>query len=137
MTVNLPTELTAPDPDRVVEVARSVGGVADLTGGALGSAATYLPGRRVPGVRIDEYFLAVHLVVTLERPVYDVAADVRRALAAAFGDRRIDVVIEDVVPEVDEPAIVEPAIVEPQVAKPAGSPGAKPATTTDLPEGLP
>lgn len=107
MTDNPLTESTAPDPDRVAAVARSVGGVADLTGGALGSAATYLPGRRVPGVRIDDDFLAVHLVVTLERPLHDVAADVRRALAAEFAGRRIDVVIEDVVPEVAEPGLPE------------------------------
>lgn len=85
-----------PDPDRVAEVARAVAGVVDLTGGPLDSAATYLPGRRVPGVRLDESTIAVHLVVTMERPVREVAADVHRALGEAFAGRTVEVVIEDV-----------------------------------------
>ena len=140
MTVSQPTEPTAPDPDQVVALARSVAGVADLTGGAFGSAATYLPGRRVLGVRIDDDFLSVHLVVTLERPIPDVAADVRRALAAASGGRRIDVLIEDVVAGGADPGFAEPAIVEPPAVKRAARtrrPIAEPATTTGLPEGVP
>lgn len=94
------------EADRVAEVARSVDGVVDLSGGPLGGAATYLPGRRVVGVRVSDDHLAVHLVVTLERPVRDVAADVRRALQEAFGGRTIDVVVEDVstAKDDDEPA---------------------------------
>ena len=98
MTVNLP-DLDL-DLDRIVEVARSVPGVVEMTGGPLGSASTYLPGRRVPGVRLAEDLVAVHLVVTLDRPLHEVANDVRHALSAALGGRRIDVVIEDVVQEV-------------------------------------
>lgn len=99
---------TETEADRVADVARSVDGVVDLSGGPLGAAATYLAGRRVVGVRVSDDHLEVHLVVTLERPVRDVAADVRRALQEAFGGRTIDVIVEDVstatAKDDDEPA---------------------------------
>lgn len=97
----------APEPqhaaDRIRAVVLAVPGVADLHGGAFGEAATYLPGRRVPGVRLTEDGTAeVHVVLTLDVPVLATAARVRDAVAVVVGGR-VDVVVEDVVEPARDP----------------------------------
>ncbi len=99
-----------PDADRVAEAARSVPGVTGLGGGAAGAVATYLPGRRVPGVRIDDEVVAVHVTVSLDRPLMRVAASVRAAVSPLAYGRAVDVVIEDV--EVDEDVATAPDAIE-------------------------
>ena len=85
------------DADRIRAVALAVPGVAGLHGGSVGEAATYLPGRRVSGVRIAEDGTAeIHVVLTLDVPVPATAARVRDAVATVVGGR-VDVVVEDVV----------------------------------------
>ncbi|MFI2105313.1 hypothetical protein ACH436_18625 [Isoptericola sp. NPDC019693] len=64
--------MSVPDDDapvpstaaRVRAAALAVPGVATLTAGRFGEIATYLPGGRVPGVRIDDDGVHVHVVVT-------------------------------------------------------------------------
>ncbi len=85
-----------PDADRVAEAALSVPGVTGLGGGAAGAVATYLPGRQVPGVRIDDDVVSVHVTVSLDQPLLPVAASVRAAVAPLANGRAVDVVIEDV-----------------------------------------
>lgn len=93
------------DADRIRAVALAVPGVAGLHGGSFGEAATYLPGRRVSGVRVTGDGTAeVHVVLTLDVPVLATAARVRDAVAAVVGGR-VDVVVEDVA----EPPVPTPA----------------------------
>ncbi len=87
-----------PDADLVAEAALSVPGVTGLGGGAAGAVATYLPGRQVPGIRIDDDVVSVHVTVSLDRPILPVAASVRGAVAPLVHGRAVDVVIEDVEP---------------------------------------
>lgn len=82
--------------DAIVTLTRKVPGVSDLYGGAMGEIATYLPGRRVPGVRVDEERIEVHLVVELTRPVQDTAEAVHRTLSAVAGEREVRVHVDDV-----------------------------------------
>jgi len=85
------------DADRIRAVALAVPGVAGLHGGSPAEAATYLPGRRVAGVRVTGDGTAeVHVVLTLDVPVLATAARVRDAVAAVVGGR-VDVVVEDLV----------------------------------------
>lgn len=84
--------------DRVAAAVRAVAGVADLHTGAFGEVATLLPGRRVEGVRIRADHCAVHVVVYWGSPVLQTADRVRHAVAPLVGTR-VDVTIEDVVPE--------------------------------------
>jgi hypothetical protein len=83
--------------DRVAAVVRAVPGVADLHPGMFGEVGTYLPGRRVPGVRLGDTGTDVHVTVYFDARVRDVAADIRRAVAVAV-DGPVNVTVEDVVP---------------------------------------
>ncbi|WP_211489695.1 hypothetical protein [Georgenia thermotolerans] len=74
----------------VAEVTRAVPGVARLHPGAFGEVATYLPGHRVPGVRVRPDGVEVHVVVEralLDRrePLPQVAERIHRAVAALTG----------------------------------------------------
>ena len=94
----LPATPAALEPaDRVAAVVRAVPGVADLHPGMFGEVGTYLPGRRVPGVRLADTGTDVHVTVYFDSPVRDVATQIRRAVAAAVGGP-VNVTVEDVVP---------------------------------------
>ena len=88
--------------DRVAAAATGVSGVVGLDGGPFGEAATYLPGRRVAGVRVlaDDDTVEVHVVLDVAAPLLDTADRVRDAVSAVTGGR-VDVVVEDVA-EADE-----------------------------------
>ena len=61
-----------------------------------GAVATYLPGRRVPGLRIGSDRVEVEVVARWGIAVGDVAADVRQAVAMVAPGRKVDVTITDV-----------------------------------------
>ncbi|GAA2023041.1 hypothetical protein WDZ16_02555 [Pseudokineococcus marinus] len=96
----------APDPERdVAEVVRdavvAAPGVVSLHAGPFGEVGTYLPGRRVAGVRISEDEVEVHVVAALGQPVAVTSAAVMTALAdlpawTGLADRPAHVVVEDV-----------------------------------------
>ena len=72
-----------PSPAEVVAAAvLAVPGVVRLHGGRFGELGTYLPGRRVTGIRIDDEGTEVHVVVSDRVPVPDTAARVQRAVSA-------------------------------------------------------
>ena len=69
----------------------------DMHTGAFGEVATYLPGRRVAGVRLLPDLCEVHVVLAWGTSVRDAAAAIRAAVAGAGVHTRVDVTIEDVV----------------------------------------
>jgi len=79
--------------ERVADTAKECAGVADL---GSRSIATYLPGRKVPGVDVEGDNVRIHLVARWGYVLTDVAAEVRRAVSPLVNGRPIDVVIEDV-----------------------------------------
>lgn len=83
--------------DLIAAVVRAVPGVADLHPGMFGEVGTYLPGRRVPGVRLSDTGTDVHVTVFFNASVRDVAAQIRRVVALAVGSP-VNVTVEDVVP---------------------------------------
>lgn len=85
--------------DTVADIVRAVPGVADLHAGMFGEVATYLPGRRVTGVRVTDDSVDVHITVSAESPVRPTAASVRAAVAAALPGHAVDVTVEDVAAE--------------------------------------
>ncbi|MDP8975686.1 MAG: hypothetical protein M3N28_04835 [Actinomycetota bacterium] len=92
--------MTPVDPDAVAEAVLACPGVVAMSGGALGEAASYLPGRRVPGVRATEEELEVHVVARWTSVLPEVADAVRAAVAPLAPGRPVSVFIEDVeVPE--------------------------------------
>jgi len=90
---------TAEVADAVATAATSVPGVTGLNAGRFGEVATYTPGRRVVGVRLQDYSGEVHIEVDLHRNVTDTAEAVREAVEAV-ANRPMTVIVEDV--SVDE-----------------------------------
>jgi len=77
----------------------TVPGVIGLHGGMFGETATYLPGRRVPGVRLTEDVTDIHLSVVYGASVAT-AQQVRTAVAALVTGP-VNVTVEDVTPATD------------------------------------
>jgi len=85
--------------DRIAAAVRGVSGVADLHSGMFGEIGTYLPGRRVPGIRVAEGVAEVHISVVFGVSIGDTAAAVRSAVGAQLPDvTTVNVIVEDVVP---------------------------------------
>lgn len=100
------------EPDVLAQrVATALGAhpdVADLHGGIFGAVATYLPGRRLVGVRIGTASepVEVGVVLRLHRPIPGVVADLRRRVSEMCGGAAVDITVADV--RLD-PAVVDPA----------------------------
>jgi hypothetical protein len=69
--------------------------VAGLHGGQEGEAVTYLPGRRITGIRITVDEVAIHVVARYPAVMDQVADQIRRAVAPFVAGLRVDVAIED------------------------------------------
>ncbi|SNQ51600.1 conserved hypothetical protein [Frankia canadensis] len=101
------------DPDEVARAALACAGVARLVAtpapvrphpapAAAAEVATYLPGRRVEGVRVRPDGIAVQVECHFGERLAGLAERVREAvLAAAPGCPRVDVLIGDLVPGPD------------------------------------
>jgi hypothetical protein len=93
------------DIDAVAAMVRGCAGVSALDGGPFGEVASYLPGRTVPGVAIDESRIRVQVRSEWGVPATDVAAVITAALAPLAGRRLVDVAIADI----DDPPATRPA----------------------------
>ncbi|SDU76857.1 Asp23/Gls24 family envelope stress response protein [Jiangella alkaliphila] len=98
--------MTAPDrpggedralADDVAAAVLGVPGVAGLHAGLFGEVATYLPGRRVRGVRVgpEDDAVAVHVVVEWDAPVPATVDAIRTAVAGLVAGT-VHVTVEDV-----------------------------------------
>ncbi|WP_222851775.1 hypothetical protein [Phytoactinopolyspora mesophila] len=81
--------------DALAEAVLAVDGVEALHQGMFGEVGSYLPGRRVPGIRVHENSTEVHVVVRWGSPVRGTADAIRRA-AAEVRPGQVDVMIADV-----------------------------------------
>ena len=78
--------------------------IAGLTGGHFGEVATYLPGKRVVGVREADGTIEVHVVAKWGTPLPEVADVVRRAVAAHTDGTPVAVYVDDIeVPDEEAP----------------------------------
>ncbi len=89
---------------RVADAVCSVPGVAGLHAGMFGEVGTYLPGETVPGIRIGEESTAVHISITGQLPVRQVASAVQDAVGKLVPGP-VDVIVEDIQPS---PSTVSP-----------------------------
>ncbi|WP_415973617.1 Asp23/Gls24 family envelope stress response protein [Rhodococcus sp. 077-4] len=80
----------------IADAVLAIDGVVGLHGGMFGEAATYLPGRRIAGVRIGEDGTEVHVTLEFGVAVRDTAEAVRRTVAAMV-DGPVHVTVEDIV----------------------------------------
>lgn len=98
-------DLTAPEPADVIATAVSrCPDVVALSSGGLRPVATYLTGRQVPGVHVDDDRVRVALVGAMGVPIPTIAAQVRAAVAPFAGGRAIDVDVVDIQPAASAPA---------------------------------
>ena len=70
--------------------------IAGLTGGRFGEIATYLPGRRIVGVREVDGTVEVHVVAKWGRPLPEVAEVVRAAVAPVVPGTPVAVFVDDI-----------------------------------------
>ncbi|HEY5855557.1 MAG TPA: hypothetical protein VIW24_16290 [Aldersonia sp.] len=85
---------------QVADAALAVDGVRDLHGGMFGEVATYAPGTKIAGVRIEGDRGEVHLVTDLTRNLRTVAEEVRGEAERITGLPFV-VTVEDV--RIDDP----------------------------------
>jgi uncharacterized alkaline shock family protein YloU len=91
-----PAPASDPDPaEAVASATLAVAGVHALHAGIVGEVSTYLPGRRVNGVRLREDGCEVHVVLDWGSPVRETADAVRTAVEALV-DGPVHVTVEDV-----------------------------------------
>lgn len=110
------------DVDAVAAAVAACPSVAHLVQGGPGEqVATYLPGRRVGGVRVTDEAIEVHVATRWDVPIPLAAAEVRSAVSDLVGSRSVTVAVDD--------------IDEPQAALPAATPDGPPLGISPLPTG--
>jgi hypothetical protein len=82
--------------DELALLVLAVPGVVRLHGGGYGEIGTYLPGRRVAGVKLTDDRIEVHVVLAAGVPVRDAAQRIHAALAAVTAGRQVHVCVDDV-----------------------------------------
>ncbi|WP_066582731.1 Asp23/Gls24 family envelope stress response protein [Cellulomonas timonensis] len=95
MSTASPSGATPGPADAVRAAVLGVPGVNAMHGGVFADVATYLPGRRVTGVRLEPERTEVHVVVTPDNPIPGVA-DAVRAAVQHIRPEPVDVYVEDI-----------------------------------------
>lgn len=103
MTVTVVPDPAAPIPlaERIAAAVTAHPAVAGLHGGIFGVVATYLPGRRLTGVRVDEDRLdsepvELAVVLHLDEPIPGVVRALRREVSRLCGGAAVDITVADV-----------------------------------------
>lgn len=96
-----------PDAERIAAAVLACPSVAGLHSGLFGEVATYLPGRRVSGVRITPAGVSVHVVVRYPATIAQVDFAVRAAVAPHAGWLPVDVTVEDLATDAPEDPLAD------------------------------
>jgi hypothetical protein len=89
------THIDGVDVEAVAAAVLACPAVAALDGGRFGEVASYLPGRRVPGIAISEGRVSVQ-VRSRWVPAAELASEITSALAPLTGTRLVSVTIADI-----------------------------------------
>src|ERR1044072_8249294 len=82
--------------DRVAAAAEDCPAVAALVDGPPAMAATYLPRRRVTGIRIEDNVVTIQVRLRWEPTVGRLAGQVGSAVRPLAGGHRVDIVVADI-----------------------------------------
>ena len=104
--------------DAIARAVKACADVAELSGGRFGEVASYLPGRRVPGVSVQPDVVELHVKARWGASAGDLYAQVSSVLAPLI-DRRLDVVVADID---DPPSERSPAPLALEASDPATVP---------------
>lgn len=124
--------LAGPDPQRLAEATEECPSVARLHAGP---AASYLPGKRVPGISIGDDTVTVHVDLAYPATVATLGQELRTALRGLTDGRRLAISVDDVIlPGESTPAENtqgDPATGDSHSRLPASTPNpvSQPATT--------
>jgi hypothetical protein len=118
-----PAVIEGVDVDAVAAAVQGCAGVSALDGGQDGEIATYLPGRKVPGVQVSGGRVRVQIRSRWGVPATELAVLITVALAPLTGSRPVDVLIADI----DDPPLAFSAGVRGQAATAWPEPGLPPA----------
>ena len=91
------------DPDAVVAAALSCPTVAGMSSGKAAEIATYLPGRRVRGVRITQGEVELRVIARWGPFIPGIAEEVRSAVRPLVDGAQVSVYIDDI----QDPAVAE------------------------------
>jgi len=80
--------------DAVAALVLAVPGVAGLHPGRFGEVATYLPGRRVTGIKLSEDRVEVHVVLEFDAPIRVVVQRIH-AMVSTATSVEVHVFVED------------------------------------------
>ncbi len=84
------------EADLISAAVLTVTDIAGLSAGPFGEIASYLPGRSVPGVRIDDERVEVHIVARYGRPLQEIADELARAVRHVLAGRPLQVSVDDI-----------------------------------------
>ena len=79
---------------RIMTAVRACPVVADMSSGRYGEVATYLSEQRVPGVRVHDHHIDVHVIAVWGPTLAEVAEQVHRAVLPLAYGREVHVVVE-------------------------------------------
>lgn len=88
--------MLAGDPELIARTVLACPAVDALDAGPAGGAATYLPGRRIDGIAVDDRTVSVQVRMAWNSSVAALTKQVRGALLPIAGGRRIDITVSDV-----------------------------------------
>jgi hypothetical protein len=95
------------DVDDIYAAVLGCPGVAGLGTGMIGELATYLPGRRVPGIRVTPELVQLEVCAIWGPSARQIGDQIWAALASVVTDRPIEIVITDISPPTIAPAAHE------------------------------
>jgi hypothetical protein len=84
------------DVDDIYAAVLACPGVAGLGSGMIGELATYLPGRRVPGIRVTPQLVELEVCARWGPPAQEIGRQIWGALASVVTDRPIAIAITDI-----------------------------------------
>jgi hypothetical protein len=88
------------DVDDISAAVLACPGVAGLGSGTIGELATYLPGRRVPGIRVSAQLVQLEICAAWGPSAQQIGRQIWEALAAVVTDRPVEIAITDIAPPV-------------------------------------
>ena len=86
------------DVDDIATAVLACPGVAGLGSGVIGELATYLPGRRVSGIRVSTTLVELEICAAWGFPAQQIAEQILTALAGVVTGRPVEITIVDIAP---------------------------------------